>query len=155
MRYLIIFIMLCLNTSLSFAVNMEFTDLDGKKSSLSDYQGKWVLVNFWATWCPPCLEEMPELQAFHDAHEDKDAVVVGLNTEVIKKEAVRQFLDDYFITYPNYIVGPVNQTNLGEVPALPTSFLISPQGKVEARQVGVVTREMIENFIQKWEAKQE
>ena len=65
------------------------------------------------------------------------------------------FLDDYFVTYPNYVTGgPVSDTPLGRVPGLPTTFLVSPAGTVEARQVGGVTREMIENFIRKWEAKQ-
>lgn len=140
---------LCLSLfpALSYAVDMELKGLNGETASLSDYRGKWVVVNFWATWCPPCLEEMPELQAFHDQHADTDAVVLGLNTEVISKEDVQGFLDDYFITYPNFIVGPVYKTEIGEIPGLPTSYLISPQGEVAARQVGMVNQEMIEKFI--------
>ncbi len=152
-RHAWLILLLTFFCSASYAVDMELKGLKGKISNLSDFQGKWVLVNFWATWCPPCLEEMPELQSFHDNHEEKDAIVIGLNTEVISPEKVSQFLDDYFITYPNFIAGPVSRTVLGEVPALPTSFLISPEGKVEARQVGMLTREMIENFINKKSVK--
>jgi thiol-disulfide isomerase/thioredoxin len=155
MRHTLLVVVLTFFCSVTFAVDMELKSLDGKVVNLSDYQGKWVLVNFWATWCPPCIEEMPELQALHDNHEETDTVVIGLNTEVLPAERIIQFLDDYFITYPNFIVGPVNRTVLGEVPALPTSFLVSPEGKVEARQVGMVTREMIQNFIKKWELKQQ
>ena len=134
------------------AVDMELKGVNGADVKLSDYQGQWVVVNYWATWCPPCVEEMPELQAFHDAHADKDAVVLGLNTEVMPQASIREFLDDYFITYPNFTVGPVSESPLGRVPGLPTTFLLSPQGEVEARQVGPVTRKMIENFIVKWQA---
>ena len=139
----------------AFAIDMPLKGLDGKTANLADYRGKWVVVNYWATWCPPCREEMPELQAFHDDHHETDGVVIGLNTEMKAAEEILTFLDDYFVTYPNYITGgPVSDTPLGRVPGLPTTFLVSPKGTVEARQVGGVTREMIEKFIKKWEAKQ-
>ncbi len=151
----LLFALLVLFSLHSHAVEMEFEALDGSTAKLSDYRGKWVVVNFWATWCPPCREEMPELQAFHDHHAETDGVVLGLNMEVLSSEDIQSFLEDYFVTYPNFkLGGPVSQTPLGQVPGLPTTFLVSPAGTVEARQVGAVTREMIENFIQKWEAKQ-
>ena len=149
--FLLIALMFCSFSAL--AVDMSLNDLNGQKIRLSDYKGKWVVVNYWATWCPPCREEMPELQAFYDAHAKKDAVVLGLNIETISDDEVKQFLDDYFIEYPNARVGPTSESKLGRIPGLPTSFLLSPQGNVVARQVGGVTREMIEKFIQKWEAR--
>lgn len=154
MKKLVFVIFMLMNTPQLYAVDMTLKDLQGKESSVSDYLGKWVVVNYWATWCPPCREEMPELQAFHDQHAETDGVVLGVNTEVINPQQIQEFLDDYFITYPNFISGPVSKTPLGRIPGLPTTFLISPKGTVEARQIGGVTREMIENFIQKWEAKQ-
>jgi len=136
----------------SFAVEMDLTGLDGQTDKLSDYRGKWVIVNYWATWCPPCREEMPELQAYHDNHSEVDGLVIGINTEGVENQVILEFLDDYFITYPNYIADPVYKTELGTIPGLPTTYVISPEGNIEARQVGGVTREMIENFIRKWEA---
>lgn len=155
MKKIILYCVLFLSWSSLYAIDMPLDGLDGQQKNLSDYAGKWVVVNYWATWCPPCREEMPELQAFHDHHEETDGVVIGINTEVLKKKDIQAFLDDYFITYPNFNSGPVSTTALGRVPGLPTTFLVSPQGTVEARQVGAITREMIENFIQKWEANKQ
>ena len=109
------------------------------------------MVNYWATWCPPCIVEMPELQLFHDEHVDKDALVIGINTEIIGKQQLETFLDDYFITYPVFVSKPTQQSELGSIPGLPTTFLVSPAGEVVARQVGPVTADMIEQFIEKWE----
>ena len=155
MKKMIIFLSLLTLAMNAFAVDMTLNSADGKQSKLSDYRGKWVIVNYWATWCPPCKAEMPELQAFHDHHAETDGVVLGINTEVISEESFNEFLEEYFITYPNFVEGPIGDTELGRIPGLPTTFLVSPEGNVEAKQVGSVTREMIENFIEKWEAKQE
>lgn len=153
-KFILLTILLLSNPAFSASVDMDLKGLDGKSAKLSDYLGKWVVVNYWATWCPPCREEMPELQAFHDEHAEKDGVVLGINAEMKDAEELLTFLDDYFVTYPNFANGPVKNTSLGAVPGLPTTFLVSPAGTVEARQVGGVTREMIEKFIKKWEAKQ-
>jgi thiol-disulfide isomerase/thioredoxin len=132
------------------AVDMPLTAVNGSKVNLNQYQGSWLVVNYWATWCPPCIVEMPELQSFHDEHVDKGAMVIGINAEDISKQQLVTFLDDYFITYPNFVAGPTQQSELGLIPGLPTTFMVSPEGEVVARQVGPVTREMIEQFIEKW-----
>ena len=138
----------------ALAVDMPLIDTYGNKVNLSSYQGKWVVVNYWATWCPPCIIEMPELQSFHDRHAaTDDAMVIGINTELIGKQQLLNFLKDYFITYPIFVSKPVQQSELGLIPGLPTTFLVTPQGKVVARQVGPVTQEMIEQFIQNFETR--
>ena len=135
------------------AVNMPLTDIDGRQSNLDQYRGKWVIVNYWATWCPPCIAEMPELQEFHDEHAEHDAVVIGINVEMIGDLQLKDFLDTYFITYPVYKAGPTQESALGSIPGLPTTFVVSPAGEVVARQVGPVTRDMLERFIEKWKAQ--
>jgi thiol-disulfide isomerase/thioredoxin len=132
------------------AVDMPLVALDGSKHNLNQYQGKWLVVNYWATWCPPCIGEMPELQSFHDEHSDKDAMVLGINAETISQNRLQTFLEDYFISYPVFMSKPGEQSELGLIPGLPTTFLVTPQGEVVARQIGPVTREMIEQFIQNW-----
>lgn len=124
-------------------------DMDGKDRALSEFHGKWVLVNFWATWCPPCIEEMPELERFHKAHKDSDAVVVGVNMEDIELAELKEFVENMFISYPILLAPPDGTTVLGRIPALPTSLLISPQGKLIDRHIGSVTAEMIDRMIER------
>ena len=148
-RFLSMLLLLVLPLAVT-AIDMPLTAVSGSKVNLNQYQGSWLVVNYWATWCPPCIVEMPELQSFHDEHVDKGAMVIGINTENISQQQLVTFLDDYFITYPNFVAGPTQQSELGLIPGLPTTFMVSPEGEVVARQVGPVTREMIEQFIGKW-----
>ncbi|MEM7562034.1 MAG: TlpA disulfide reductase family protein [Pseudomonadota bacterium] len=146
-RVLVIALMLTLNMHSAAAVDMPLVSVEGDKTNLNQYQGKWVVVNYWATWCVPCLEELPHLQAFHDDHADVDAIVIGINKEKIGAERLHEFLETYFISYPVFVSKPREKSSLGVVPGLPTSFLISPQGEMVKRRIGPVTREMLEGFI--------
>ncbi|MDH5354380.1 MAG: TlpA family protein disulfide reductase [Gammaproteobacteria bacterium] len=150
-----LFVLLILLSQSAFGQvpDMPLKKLDGTVHQLSDYQGNWIIVNYWATWCPPCIAEMPDLQDFHDKHADNGAVVIGINVETAPRELIEEFLDTYFITYPNYSAPLAQSSALGSIPGLPTTFLVSPEGKVAARQVGGVTSEMIESFIKNWKAK--
>lgn len=135
----------------------DFTlpDLQGKPHSLSDYRGKWVLVNYWATWCPPCLEELPELEVFHSGANGK-AVVLGVNMESIGDAALKSFVEKQFLSFPilRADAQPPRSQLLGPVEGLPTSYLVAPSGEVVARQVGPITAEAITAFIERYEAKQ-
>ena len=155
MKFKLLTLLLSMLLSLpAWSVDMPLVAVDGSQHNLSQYRGKWVVVNYWATWCPPCIEEMPELQSFHDDHADTDAVVIGINAELISQGQLETFLDDYFITYPIYRSKPGESSELGLMPGLPTTFLVTPEGKVVARQVGPVTRDMLEQFIENWEPKE-
>jgi len=123
------------------------TDLNGVEWNLSDHRGKWVLVNVWATWCMPCLKELPELEAFHNKHKDKDAVVLGISMESIELDELRRFIKDKSVTYPIVQMEFTSKTPFGSVFGMPTSFLINPKGEVAGRETGVLTAEMIEDFI--------
>ncbi|WP_082117115.1 TlpA family protein disulfide reductase [Sedimenticola thiotaurini] len=134
---------------LASAGEQSLHDLQGKPRSLVEFEGKWRLFNYWATWCTPCLEEIPELVRFHARHKDRDAVVIGINMEQLDGEALAFFIRELAINYPIWISPPTQQSALGAIPGLPTSFLVSPQGEVVARQVGVVSARMIERFIER------
>lgn len=132
----------------SAVANPDFTllDIDGKQHRLSDYRGKWVVVNYWATWCPPCLEEIPELVDFHDRHKDRDAVVLGVNMETVTADKLRQFVEENFVSYP-VLPGSPTMDTVGPVRGLPTTYLVAPDGRLVARQVGGITAAGIETFI--------
>lgn len=129
------------------AVEWQLQDIDGKQHAIKDYRGRWIVVNFWATWCPPCLEEIPELISFHDQHVDKDALVLGINSENISRDKLVDFVDEYMVSYPVLPLSPHARTPFGQISGLPTTILINPEGKAVAIQRGTVTAEMIEEYI--------
>jgi len=135
-------------------VDFSLPDLDGEQHRLSDYRGQWVLVNYWATWCPPCREELPELEIFHSRANGR-ATVLGVNTEDIELQPLRGFVEEQFLSFPVLLAGanPGPSQRVGPIPGLPTSYLISPAGKVVARQVGPITAEAIRGFIESYESR--
>ena len=129
----------------------EFTleDINGKTHRLSDYRGKWVLVNYWATWCPPCLDEIPELIRLHNAHHDKDLLVIGIAIDSGSAKKVSNFAQAHGISYP-IVVGDRKVTaQFGAVDVLPVSYLYNPKGEPASFQAGEVTRASVEAFINK------
>lgn len=126
-----------------------FSDSKGKTHALKAYKGKWVLVNFWATWCPPCLEEIPDLIALHEARQAKDLVVIGVAMDYQNPKQVVDFADSMFISYPIVLGTPKSAAQVGPIRGLPTTYLYNPEGKLVAHNVGPLTRAEIEAFINK------
>lgn len=124
-------------------------DLKGETHSLSDYRGKWVVVNYWATWCPPCQEEIPDLIDFYEQNKSKDIVVLGVNTEEISREQLASFAESYLISYPILRSDPIIASPLGPVPGLPTTYIVAPDGEPVARQVGPVTSKQLTDYIER------
>ena len=119
------------------AEEVDFTlpDVAGNSVSLSDFRGKWVIVNYWATWCPPCLEEIPDLVSLYEENRDS-VVVLGVNYEEVNQEYLEEFVDSHMMSYPVVRSDPVPVTPLGPVLGLPTTFIISPQGERMAGRAG-------------------
>ena len=106
-----------------------------------------MVVNYWATWCPPCLEEISELELFHNRYKDSRAVVLGVNMEDIAANELSVFVEEQFISYPVLRSEPRLTTELGSVPGLPTTYVVAPDGRLAGRQVGPVTVQMLEDFL--------
>jgi thiol-disulfide isomerase/thioredoxin len=140
------------NAMAAEVVDFTLPGLDGKPVSVSDYRGKWVIVNFWATWCPPCLDEIPDLVDLYDENRER-LVVLGVNYEEVNEEYLKQFVESHLISYPVMRMDPLPVTPLGPVLGLPTTYIVSPQGERVARHEGPITRDAIEKYIQRKEGE--
>ena len=125
------------------AYDFYLEDMDGNFVSLSDFRGKKVFLNFWASWCPPCRVEMPHLQEF--AEENEDVVVLGVNVTSSESslDNVKGFVDEFGLTFPN-LYGTDDITNLYDVEFFPTSYFIDSNGVVNESVIGPVTKDILE-----------
>ncbi len=118
--------------------SLVVTTLDHGKFDLAQHRGKWVLVNFWATWCSPCLKEIPDFSAFDQQREDVE--VIGLVFEEIEEADLRAFLKEHPAGYPIARVDVFDPPKDFDVPrGLPTSWLIAPDGSVAEKYLGPIT----------------
>jgi thiol-disulfide isomerase/thioredoxin len=146
-RRIVLFgLLLCL-PSVVLAGDFALEDMQGKTHRLSDYRGKWVLVNFWATWCPPCLNEIPELDRLSRSH--KDLVVIGIAMEYGSAKIVADFVGKHRIAYPIVLGNRKVSAQIGDPDVLPTSYLYSPTGEQVGSQAGEVTQASVESYIKK------
>lgn len=122
-------------------------DTQGVKHALSDYKGKWVLVNYWATWCPPCLEEIPDLVNLYDHRRKKDLMVIGVVFDYPDTKAVTNYVDDMLMSYPIVLGDEEVTAQIGAADVLPTTFIYNPQGELVKIKRGLITRQYIENII--------
>lgn len=137
--------------------DIEFVDLEGKSVNLSDFKGQWVVVNIWATWCPPCIKEMPDLTFFHEKYKDDGAIVLGVNYENIPVEKVNNFTEELMVTFPIVRFKDIdlnaNKTPFGPLRGLPSTYMVAPSGHIVAGRAGMVDQETLEAFIKEYEAK--
>lgn len=125
---------------------LDLPTIDGGRYQLADHRGKWVVVNFWATWCAPCLKEMPELSAMHTLRSNVE--VVGLAYEETTAETLTEFLRQRPVTYPIAIADPyAPPADFATPRGLPMTFLVDPEGKLAHQFLGPVTAMEIEQVI--------
>ena len=117
--------------------------LDGGSFDLAQHAGKWVIVNFWATWCSPCLKELPDISAFVAAHKDKVAAI-GMDFEDADKADIEKFLGTHPLSYPVSIVDVDNPPkDFGAPKGLPNTYVIAPDGRLAKTFLGPIqTRDL-------------
>jgi len=127
--------------------SLKVTTLDGKAFDLAAERGHWVVVNFWATWCVPCIKEMPDISNFVKSR--KDVTAIGLAFEDTDKADVVAFVKKHPVVYPIAQVDVLNPPKDFETPkGLPTSYLIAPDGSVAKRFVGGVDGKKLADAIE-------
>lgn len=124
------------------APNFELQTLEGDTVELSDLRGERVLLNFWATWCPPCRAEMPDMQKFHENTDVKILAVNLIDTES-NPDVVPEFLNELGITFPVLLDEASELANEYEIVAYPTSFMIDADGRIQFKAMGAINYDMM------------
>jgi thiol-disulfide isomerase/thioredoxin len=125
---------------------LQVTTLDGAQFDLAAQRGKWVIVNFWATWCSPCIKEMPDISRFVASRSDVSAIGVAYGEE--EPADIRAFLAKHPVQYPIAAVPTDHKLpDFGTPKALPTTYLIAPDGSVAKKFMGPVTMDELEKMI--------
>jgi len=127
---------------MSAAWGFDLADTAGKRHNLADYKGRWVVVNFWATWCVPCIQEIPEIAEF--ARTYPRVAVIGVAMDAENPAKVKQFAQRTGHTYPLVLADDKVEKQLGEPKALPTTRVYDPTGKVVYDRAGRVDVKALE-----------
>ena len=114
---------------------------DGEMISLSDYQGQVVFLNFWGTYCPPCVDELPDLQAVYEELQSEDFVIIGLNAEE-KPEKVKAFVEENGITFPIIISDDATINPVYQLKHMPTTWFIDKNGILRGKIEGQMSKDM-------------
>lgn len=129
------------------APNFRLISLDGQPRALDEFRGRYILLNFWASWCGPCRGETPDLQEFYSRNLDRGITVIGVNQQEDEATA-RKFTAEFGVSYPILLdtSGAVSQAYATGVGGLPSTFLIDPDGVIQRIYIGRVTFEQLRDL---------
>jgi len=136
-KVMLMVMMLIFDAPAANAVEFEWKDASGTVKSLADYKGKPVILHFWASWCPPCRKEMPELEAWSKEHQDVTLLVVALDREFVDADG---FLKAEKIAFPT-LLGDISAAMRLGARGLPTTLVIGPDSEIRTTRVGAVNWE--------------
>lgn len=126
------------------AADFTLLDTEGNEVSLSDYKGKKIFLNFWATWCNPCKKEMPEMEKIHQKYDDVIILAVNLDT----KKDIKGFMNEHELTFPALLDVEEKVNDQYEVVSIPTSFFIDEEGIIRKKIVGMLDYERMEENVE-------
>ena len=133
------------------APSFSLIDTQGNIHTNQSTQGKYLVVNFWATWCPPCLKEIPAFVEFYENNKDR-VLILGLDYEQADKKTIEEFTDTFMVNYPIVLFDKHNSPqfpNFGEVIGMPTTYVYNPKGKLVDFKMGEMDIESLKNAISK------
>jgi peroxiredoxin len=131
----------------SVAPDFTLTDLNGSPVTLADYKGKNIYLNFWASWCDPCKEELPDIENVYQEYKEKDFVVLTVNTGE-EKETVKSFIESNAYTFPVLLDAKMDVARQYKTNDIPVSFFINKEGFIVSKKVGLMTGEEMKAAIE-------
>lgn len=137
------YLILCLDTSLAQPVVL---DLNHKKIDFSSLRGKWILVNFWASWCEPCLLEIQEFNKLAKKHQNTMRIF-AVNFDSLNEAAQKTAADKFAIEYPSILQNSATNLKLGDIPVIPLTYVYNPEGKLITKLYGGQTVASIEKAL--------
>lgn len=124
-------------------ITFSFHDATGRFISHSEFKNKWIIVNYWADWCDSCIEEIPELNNFYRNNQDHNILIFGVNYDRLPNPVLRQAIKKTGILFPVLQEDPADLWRFGEITALPTTFIINPDGDVVRKIIGPNTEQSL------------
>jgi len=121
------------------APDFELNTIEGKSIRLSELRGKKVIVNFWATWCPPCREEMPAMQKFYEQYNEHVEVLAVNLTSQDSREKIKPFVEEYGLTFPVVLDVKGKVLKMYEIEPIPTTYIIDSKGIIREKIIGSMT----------------
>jgi peroxiredoxin len=128
------------------APELNLTTIDGESASLSDYLGSVVLVNLWATWCPPCREEMPALQAFYEKYQSDGFVLIAIDQGETLEQVI-PFVNEFELTFPVWLDTGSQAGRVFNTMNLPSSYVIDRNGRVRLMWIGGISKRNLDKFV--------
>ena len=129
--------------------NFMVVDINGKSHTDKSTKGKYLVVNFWATWCPPCLKEIPALVEFYEKNQDS-VEIIGLDYEQANKSKIISFTESFMVNYPIVLFNDINESQFsvfGEIIGMPTTYIYDPEGKLIKSHLGEIDTATLEQSI--------
>ncbi len=129
MRLLLILCFIFSTPSL-YAHTPTLQSIDGHEFTLKSLKGKWVYINYWASWCAPCLHEIPEINRFYEQNKHKNIAVFGVNYDGLSLDEQRSLIEKYQLAYPSLGLDPADALKIGDIKGVPVTFIFNPSGKL-------------------------
>ena len=130
----------------SKSTDFKLKDLNGKEVSLSDLRGKKVFLNFWASWCPPCKAEMPDIERLYEETKDSDLVILAVNLGE-DKDTVKSFIDKNNYKFRILLDSDQTVAEQYSITSIPTSFFIDKNGTIVTKKIGAMTYEEMKDYV--------
>jgi peroxiredoxin len=129
------------------APSFTLQDLNGNTVSLSDFKGKVIILDFWATWCPPCVKEVPHFVELYEQYKDREFVIVGISVDREGVGVVKSFVQKYKVNYPILMTDGRVEKAYGDITSIPTTFVIDSEGNIRRSYIGYRDKEVFEKDI--------